>query len=76
MGEALAAIAGGRWRLSYELRDELSAAGGSESHADSEEDWVGRFMEEFDAEEIVERRRPGGETPGTAETVTSNEKGA
>jgi DNA polymerase III subunit gamma/tau len=72
VGEALATIAGGRWRLSYELRDELSAAGGSESDADAEGDRVRRFMEEFDAEEIVDAE--GGEP--AAEAVTSNEKGA
>jgi DNA polymerase-3 subunit gamma/tau len=78
VGEALRAVAGGRWRLSYELRD----AGREEREAgeSTEEDWVRRFMEEFDGEEI-----PAGSDPGQGpadeagreeQPVTSNEKGA
>jgi hypothetical protein len=62
VGEALRAVTGVRWRLSYELREDGAGgqpAGGGEL---SEEDWVRRFIEEFDAEEIP--------------AVTTNEKGA
>jgi hypothetical protein len=82
VGEAVHAVAGGRWRLSYELRDQPTGEEGQEQGERSEEDWVRRFMEEFDAEEI-----PGDWTsePGRApvpdgergeQAVTSNEKGA
>jgi DNA polymerase III subunit gamma/tau len=78
VGEALRAVAGGRWRLSYELRD--AGREEPEAGARTEEDWVRRFMEEFDAEEI-----PAGWDPGQGpvdeggreeQPVTSNEKGA
>jgi hypothetical protein len=82
VGEALRAITGRRWRLSYELRDELAPQDRPDAGGHSEEEWVRRFIEEFDAEEI-----PGewGSAPsgGSAEgregdvgAVTSNEKGA
>jgi hypothetical protein len=51
--EALRAVTGVRFRLSFELRDELGEAqeGGFE-HAPTEEEWIRRFVEEFDAEEL------------------------
>jgi DNA polymerase-3 subunit gamma/tau len=52
VGEALRSVTGRRWRLSYELREELDRAGRPE--ISSEEEWVARFMEEFDAEEITD----------------------
>jgi len=68
VGESLTALTQVRWRLAYELREELQD-GESEPEDGSEERWLARFMEEFDAEEI----------PGTAatdeRTLTSNEKG-
>jgi len=92
VGEALRAVVGGRWRLSYELRDELGAEGRAGSSERSEEEWVARFMREFDAEEIageesavdgsaiVGQPAPDGEeSPENergAEAVTSNERGA
>ena len=41
---------------SYELREELEASSGSGSGpaAYTEEEWVARFKEEFDAEEIAD----------------------
>ncbi len=52
--DALRQLTGGRWRLSYELRDELSDsdASGSGVETYTEEEWVARFKEELDAEEI------------------------
>jgi DNA polymerase-3 subunit gamma/tau len=52
--EALRELTGGRWRLSYELREELDDAegSGSDSATYSEEEWVARFKDELDAEEI------------------------
>ena len=74
VGEALRTIAGGRWRLSYELREELPAEDRPGAVEHSEEEWIRRFMEEFDAEEI------GGESAQDVErdveVATSNEKGA
>jgi DNA polymerase-3 subunit gamma/tau len=62
---ALADVTGRRWRLSYELQDALAAQDGAPPSSDSEEQWLKRFMEEFDAEEL----------PGD-EALTSEEKGA
>jgi hypothetical protein len=77
--EALRAVTGVRWRVAFELRDELGAEEDQSAEpARSEEEWVRRVMEEFDAEEI-----PGewGHEPGLAgdgeelEAATSEEKG-
>jgi len=81
VGNALQAIAGGRWRLSYELRDEVAAADAGEPQQRSEEEWVARFMREFDAEEIAEDREPVDAQDARADErgaqpVISNEKGA
>jgi DNA polymerase-3 subunit gamma/tau len=84
VSEALRSIAGGRWRLSYELRDELAGEDRAESSGHSEEEWVARFMREFDAEEVTEwEAAPGArdagedarENGGGAQPVISNEKG-
>jgi DNA polymerase III subunit gamma/tau len=87
VGEALRAVTGGRWRLSYELRDELGIADQPATpHEHNEEDWIRRFVEEFDAEEIPGDRSEIGQQPAPdgsaqdgehgARAVTSNEKGA
>jgi DNA polymerase-3 subunit gamma/tau len=85
VGEALRAVTGGRWRLSYELRDELAASSQAQPGDPSEEDWVRRFMEEFDAEEIPVGLDPSNSARGAdpaprsedgERAVTSNEKGA
>jgi DNA polymerase III subunit gamma/tau len=69
LGESLTALTQVRWRLAYELREELDGGEEAEEPEDgSEERRLARFMEEFDAEEIL---REGDES-----TVTSNEKGA
>jgi hypothetical protein len=83
VGEALRALSGKRWRLSYELSDELGEQERPVPGGQSEEDWIKRFVEEFDAEEITEgsesppeasaRRENGG---SEVEAVTSDEKGA
>jgi DNA polymerase III subunit gamma/tau len=71
VGEALGALAGGRWKLRYELRDTPGAPGEQGPPARSEEEWVARFMEEFDAEELTDAQDERG-----AQAATSNEKGA
>ena len=53
--EALRQLAGGRWRISYELREDLDGdAGGANGapRAYTEEEWIERFKAELDAEEI------------------------
>ncbi|HEX3434501.1 MAG TPA: DNA polymerase III subunit gamma/tau [Solirubrobacteraceae bacterium] len=60
---ALKDITGRRWRLSYELQDELDSDGGAAPPTGSEEEWLKRFMDEFDAEELP------------SEALTSEEKG-
>jgi DNA polymerase-3 subunit gamma/tau len=91
VGEALGALAGGRWRLRYELRD--APAGGEQEAAQehSEEEWIARFVDEFDAEELIDQEAapPGGasgqeddagaredDERGARAATTSNEKGA
>jgi hypothetical protein len=57
VSDALLEVTGGRWRLSYELLEaDLSAA--SEQSPPTEEEWVQRFMEEFDAEELSGEHAP------------------
>jgi DNA polymerase III subunit gamma/tau len=71
VGEALGALAGGRWKLRYELRDTLASEGEQSSPARSQEEWVARFVEEFDAEELTDAQDELG-----AQAATRNEKGA
>jgi DNA polymerase III subunit gamma/tau len=54
VADALGQLTGGRWRLTYELREELGEAdvSGSQAKTYTEEEWVARFKEELDAEEI------------------------
>jgi DNA polymerase-3 subunit gamma/tau len=61
VSDALRQLSGGRWRLSYELL-EADADAASELPAPTEEEWVARFMEEFDAEELF-----GDQTPAISE---------
>jgi DNA polymerase-3 subunit gamma/tau len=70
--EALRAVTGARWRLSYELSDAAVDGEGPVSQ-ESEEEWVRRFMEEFDAEEIAGEWDAG--EPGLR-AASGNEKGA
>ncbi len=77
---ALRDITGRRWRLSYELHDGLELEDGELS----EEEWLKRFIEEFDAEELPGDWAPGGDGDSPiargaqdgAEALTSEEKGA
>jgi DNA polymerase-3 subunit gamma/tau len=81
VGEAMRAITGTRWRLSYELRETPSEhrGGGGER---SEEEWVRRFMAEFDAEEVAGEwpdaaAEPRGDAdPAGARVVSGGEKDA
>ncbi|MHB8241276.1 MAG: DNA polymerase III subunit gamma/tau [Solirubrobacteraceae bacterium] len=81
VGEALRAVSGKRWRLSYELREEPAAGEAPQRSEQSEEEWIRRFMEEFDAEEVLDERsgiaqaEPDGER-GPEAAMSSNEKGA
>jgi DNA polymerase III subunit gamma/tau len=71
VGEALREVSGRPWRLSYELREELEARACGGPARPSEEEWVRRFMEEFDAEEI-----PGDWSAEQGEELVSEERGA
>jgi DNA polymerase III subunit gamma/tau len=73
VAEAMRVVTGGRWRLLYELREDLAEASAEQEagDGDSEERWLARFMEEFDAEELPSE----GDEPGL-QSLTSNEKGA
>jgi hypothetical protein len=52
--DALRRLTSARWRLSYELCEELDDADGSGPGGETytEEEWVARFKQELDAEEI------------------------
>jgi DNA polymerase III subunit gamma/tau len=52
--DALRQLAGGRWRISYELREDLDDGAGGDGAARTytEEEWIERFKSELDAEEI------------------------
>ncbi len=63
--DALRQIAGGRWRLSYELL-EADAEAASMLPTPTEEEWVARFMEEFDAEELSSDQAPVNSEPKEA----------
>jgi DNA polymerase-3 subunit gamma/tau len=77
---ALRDVTGRRWRLSYELHEGLELEDGELS----EEEWLKRFIDEFDAEELPGDWAPaeGGNSPivrgaqDGAEALTSEEKGA
>jgi DNA polymerase-3 subunit gamma/tau len=49
---ALERVTGRRLRLAYELSDRPEARASARPQSSSEEEWVRRFMEEFDAEEL------------------------
>jgi DNA polymerase III subunit gamma/tau len=76
VAEALRAVTGGRWKLLYELREDLGelVAADQPGDGDSEERWLARFMEEFDAEDITPEAGSGGEETDLP-TLTGNEKG-
>ncbi len=81
VGEALGALAGGRWRLRYELRDTPASEDREDSGGHSEDEWVERFIDEFDAEELTdeaESARAGGgqDDERGAPAAAGNEKGA
>ena len=63
--DALRQVTGGRWRLSYELL-EVDADPSPEQGAPTEEEWVRRFMEEFDAEELLNESTPAAAAGGAA----------
>jgi DNA polymerase-3 subunit gamma/tau len=71
VGGALREVSGRPWDLSYELREELEGRAGSGPPRPSEEEWVRRFMEEFDAEEV-----PGDWSGEQGEQLISEERGA
>ncbi|MEA2208430.1 MAG: polymerase subunit gamma/tau [Solirubrobacteraceae bacterium] len=80
---ALHDVTGRRWRLSYELHDGVGAPDGDESAPRTEQEWVERFIDEFDAEELPGENAPAGGAgeAGDAEQshgepVTSEQKGA
>jgi DNA polymerase III subunit gamma/tau len=57
VSDALLQVTDKRWRLSYELL-ETDADTASELPVPTEEEWVARFMEEFDAEELSSDQAP------------------
>lgn len=64
---ALRDVTGQRWRISYELQDGLVALDGHVPAARSEEEWLKRFIDEFDAEELPTDAEVGDE-PGVGAT--------
>jgi DNA polymerase III subunit gamma/tau len=70
VSEALRDVTGRRWRLSYELHEGVGPYPSAESAPASEEDWVRRFMDEFDAEEV-----PSGWQPDASESADGEPAG-
>lgn len=58
VGEALHTVTGQRLRLKYELREDALPVAADQA-APTEEEWVRRFMAEFDAEELPEHQPEG-----------------
>ncbi len=57
--DALRQLAGGRWRISYELREGLDVANGADaSRIYTEEEWIERFKSKLDAQEIPIKPEP------------------
>jgi DNA polymerase-3 subunit gamma/tau len=76
VGEALQAVTGTGWQLSYELREQPGEEG-AHTQGLGEEEWVRRFMEEFDAEEIDGDWAPrAADAPGAGASLSTNEKGS
>jgi DNA polymerase-3 subunit gamma/tau len=71
VGEALREITGRRWRLRYELREELEGQAQTGAGRGSGEELVRRFMDEFDAEEL-----PVDWSPEHGEELIGEERGA
>ncbi len=69
VSDALLKVTDKRWRLSYELL-ESGAEDLPEQNPPTEEEWVQRFMEEFDAEELS-----GEHTPADAAGAKAGEQG-
>ncbi len=68
--DALRKLAGGRWRISYELREGLDVAGGDGApRTYTEEEWIERFKSELDAEEITIESEPV--EPGSGEPAAA-----
>jgi hypothetical protein len=76
LAEALKALTGVRWRVSYELREELAESLVDDSEPGGEERWLARFMEEFDAEELPPDDAAGASGGEDAPNLTSNQTGA
>jgi hypothetical protein len=72
VSEALRAVTGSSFRLSYELREVAADPGAT---GVSEEDWVRRFIDEFDAEEL-DGDFDSDESGSERRALTGNEKGA
>jgi hypothetical protein len=56
VAEALRAVTGHPLRPSYELRDDLPTA--DAAPAPTEEEWIARFKDAFDAEELTHEEEP------------------
>jgi DNA polymerase-3 subunit gamma/tau len=61
---ALHEVTGRRWRLSYELQDGIGPYTEDDAAPLSEDEWVQRFIEEFDAEELPGDEALNGEQKG------------
>ncbi|HEV3319466.1 MAG TPA: DNA polymerase III subunit gamma/tau [Solirubrobacteraceae bacterium] len=76
--DALRQLAGGRWRISYELREDLDEGGSGNGapHAYTEEEWIERFKAELDAEEIPLDTDPDSQSEPGQPAVGGVERGA
>ncbi len=73
VSDALCQVTGGRWRLSYELL-ETGAHAASEQEVPTEVEWVRRFLQVFDAEELRGGSSPADGAVKDGEQVSVNSK--
>ncbi|HEY2282273.1 MAG TPA: DNA polymerase III subunit gamma/tau [Solirubrobacteraceae bacterium] len=76
--DALRQLAGGRWRISYELHEDLDEGGSGNGapRAYTEEEWIERFKAELDAEEIPLDTDPDSQSESGQPAVGGMERGA
>jgi DNA polymerase III subunit gamma/tau len=76
---ALHDVTGRRWRLSYELHDGIGPHEDEQSAPRTEEEWLARFIDEFDAEELPgdgDRADHNGEPSPSAGDRAGQDEGA
>jgi hypothetical protein len=72
--QSLRSLTGARWQLAFELREVSELGAGEGDGEPSEEELLKRFMQEFDAEEILAEEAADAEDPESGEWAASHEQ--